>query len=74
MAEVKKYMVPLTGVANIAVEVETEETDPEKIVELAQEQVSASVCYQCANRDSLNLGDEWDPVMWEGVPEVNETR
>lgn len=67
------YSVPLTGYANIAVKVETEETDPEKIVELAQENVRASLCHQCRgseSNDSLELGDDWSPVVFDGKPEV----
>lgn len=69
-----KYIVPLTGVASIAVDVETDETDPTEIIKLAQEQVSASLCHQCVGKDSLSLGDEWDPVMWDGKPEINEAQ
>ncbi|MEU5742096.1 hypothetical protein ABZ784_29395 [Streptomyces tendae] len=56
-----KYNVPLTGWANITVTVETDETDPEKIVELAQDEAGASLCHHCASQtnNSLDLGDEW---------------
>jgi hypothetical protein len=64
------YRVPLTSWANAAVEVETEETDPEKIAELAMEQHSVSLCHQCAGRDGLEIGDVWDPVLNDGKPEV----
>ncbi|SOE25642.1 hypothetical protein [Streptomyces sp. OK228] len=62
-----KYTVPLTGWANIAVTVETDETDPEKIAELATEAASPSLCHQCGDsrNDSLEIGDEWDAVRGE---------
>lgn len=70
-----KYTVPLTGYANISVTVETDETDPEKIVELAQAEGGASLCHQCGGRtnNSLDLGDEWEPDRdKDGVPEIYE--
>jgi hypothetical protein len=76
MAEMKRYNVPLLGVANLCVTVETEETDPAKIAELAQEQVNASLCHQCGGEgnDSLTLGDEWEVSVdtQTGKPEVYE--
>ncbi|MET9385288.1 hypothetical protein ABZY09_30510 [Streptomyces sp. NPDC002928] len=69
-----KYAVPLTSWANISVTVVTDETDPEKIASLAAEAASPSLCHQCAGggNDSLDVGDEWDPVINEetGKPEV----
>lgn len=68
-----KYTVPLTGWANISVTVETDETDPEKIVELAQMEGGASLCHRCAGsmNNSLDLGDEWEPCRdKDGKPEV----
>ncbi|MFE9391694.1 hypothetical protein [Streptomyces sp. NPDC006784] len=70
-----KYTVPLTGYANIAVTVETDETDPEAIAELAQEQVYVSLCHQCGGHtnSSLEVGDEWEAVRREhGTPEVTK--
>lgn len=68
------YNVPLTGYADITVTVETDETDPEKIEELAQENINVSLCHQCRgskSNDSLELGDEWNPVLVNGKPEVH---
>jgi hypothetical protein len=63
-----KYSVPLTTWVNTAVYVETEETDPEVIVGLAQEQVYVSLCHQCASK--VDLGDDWSSVEYDGKPEV----
>lgn len=67
-----KYSVPMTSWASITVEVETDETDPQKIAELAQEEASISLCHQCADsrNNSLDIGDEWEPVLVDGKPEV----
>lgn len=70
-----KYTVPLTSWANISVTVETDETDPEKIVELALEEAGVSLCHQCAGHtnNSLDVGDEWHPSRdKDGTPEVYE--
>jgi hypothetical protein len=61
-----KYRVPLTTYASATVTVETDETDPEKIAELALAQGVPGICAQCGGwgRDhSLEIGDEWEPVM-----------
>lgn len=62
-----RYTVPLTTWANIAVTVETDETDPEKIAGLAMEAASPSLCHQCSDsrNDSLEIGGEWEPVRGE---------
>lgn len=62
-----RYTVPLTSWANIAVTVETDETDPEKIAELAGMKASPHLCHQCggSRNDSLEIGDEWEPVRGE---------
>lgn len=67
-----RYNVPLTTWANATVTVETDETDPEKIAQLAQEQVAVSLCHQCADsrNDGLDIGDEWSAVLTEGKPEI----
>lgn len=71
-----KYTVPLTSWANIAVTVETDETDPEKIAELAMEQASPYLCHQCSGdrNDSLEIGDDWEPVRAEadGLPNITK--
>lgn len=72
-----KWTVPLTGWANLAVTVETDETDPEKIAELAAETASASLCHQCggSRNDSLEIGDDWNPVRGidgSGPPEMTK--
>jgi hypothetical protein len=64
------YKVPLTTWANATVEVETNETDPEKIVELALDNMQASLCHQCSGRDSLEIGDVWDAVLDGDKPEI----
>lgn len=64
------YHVPLTTWADATVTVETDETDPEKIVDLAMEQVSVSLCHHCSGNDGLTLGDTWEPVQNDGKPEV----
>lgn len=71
-----KHVVPLNGYASATVTVETDETDPEKIVELALQQGPPGVCAQCGGwgRDfSLDIGDEWEPSYREdGTPEIYE--
>lgn len=71
-----KYNVPMTGMANILVEIETEETDPRKIAELAEENVRAKARSRCASEsnDSLDLVGEWSPVtdFATGLPEVTK--
>ena len=59
---VASYNVPLTTWANITVTVETDETDPEKIAELAMGQAGVSLCHQCggSRNDGLEVGDDWD--------------
>lgn len=73
------YIVPLTSYANIAVTVETDETDPEKIAELAIEIAAPSLCHQCAGQrnDSLEIGDDWNVVRGldgNGPPEVTKEK
>jgi hypothetical protein len=65
-----RITVPLMTWANIAVTIDTDETDPEKIAELASENVKAYLCTQCADsgNDSLELGDDWQPVRTDGGP------
>jgi hypothetical protein len=65
-----KYRVPLSGYASTVVAVETDETDPKKIVELAEEGAWVSLCHQCA--DHVEVGDEWVAVEVDGKPEVYE--
>jgi hypothetical protein len=70
-----KYTVPMSGWASISVTVTTDETDPEKIVELAEMHGGASLCHQCAGHtnNSLDIGDEWEPHRDdEGKPEIYE--
>lgn len=68
-----KYTVPLTGYANATVTVETDETDPETILELAYEKGAPDVCAQCGGwgRDfSLEIGDEWEPIRNDKTGEI----
>jgi len=69
-----RYNVPLTGWANITVTVETDETDPEKIVQLALDEAGVSLCHQCGSHTnhSLDIGDDWEAVRDRetGKPEV----
>ena len=58
-----KYTVLLTTWANAAVTVETDETDPDLILEEAWQNTPV-VCAQCAGwgREwSLEVGDDWNP-------------
>ena len=60
-----KYTVPLTGWANIVVDVEVpDDATPEDIVNAAMEAASPSLCHQCGGirNDSLEIGDEWNPI------------
>jgi len=69
-----RYTVPLMTWANIAVDVDApEDATPEQIAELAIEQhEGTSLCHQCAGtrNNGLEIGDEWEPVLHDGVPEV----
>lgn len=65
-----RYRVPFTGYASTTVDVETTETDPDKIVRLAEEQVYFTLCHQCAGHGEV--GDEWTPVEYDGAYEVYE--
>lgn len=65
-----KYRVPLSGYASMTVDVETDETDPEKIVELAMEEAYFGLCHQCASHGEV--GDEWEPSKHEGEYEIYE--
>ena len=70
-----KYSVPLTTWANITVTVETDETDPLKIAELALEEASVSLCHSCGGdrNHGLEVGDAWEPTLTDGKPEVYES-
>ncbi len=61
-----KYRIPMTTYASTSIEVETDETDPGKIVEAAYEQADyPSICAQCSGwgqKLELEIGDEWKPV------------
>lgn len=61
-----RYRIPMTTHADASIEIETDETDPEKIIEAAYEQADfPTLCAQCSGwgRDeSLELGDVWEPV------------
>jgi hypothetical protein len=63
-----RYTVPLTSWASTAVTVETASTDPQEITRLAEEQVSTSLCHQCAGSRNryLEIGDEWNAVVNDG--------
>lgn len=64
-----KYMVPLTTWANTVVTVETDETDPNEIARLAEEQVDVgSLCHRCA--DDVDLGDVWEATEFKGEVQV----
>lgn len=71
-----KYRVPLSGYASATVTVETDETDPERILEEALQEGVPSICAQCSGwgrSHSLEVGDEWEPVEDEnGTPIVYE--
>lgn len=70
-----KYRVPMTGWANITVDVEVpDDATPEEIVEAARDAASPSLCHQCAGsgNDYLEIGDEWEEIRPngpEGLPE-----
>lgn len=61
-----KYRIPMTTYANTSIEVETDETDPEKIIQAAYEQAEfPTICAQCSGwgRDTeLEIGDDWETV------------
>lgn len=70
-----KYRVPMTGWANITVDVEVpDDATREEIVEAARDAASPSLCHQCAGsgNDALEICDEWEPVVPSGsdTPEV----
>lgn len=63
-----RYVVPLTTYANCAVEVETDSEDPAEITRLAEEQVYVRLCNHCSSsgNESLEVGDEWAAVEYDG--------
>ena len=63
-----KYRVPFNGYASTTMDIETDETDPVKIADLAQRDVYVSLCHRCAN--NVDVGDEWEPVTHEGKPTI----
>jgi hypothetical protein len=63
-----KYRVPLTGYASTTVDVETDKTNPQKIVELAIEEAHFGLCHHCASHGEV--GDEWEPVTYDGKYEI----
>lgn len=69
-----KYRVPLTGIADAMITVETDETDPEKILEKAYQEEFSTLCAQCSGwgRDFyLEIGDYWEPVeKKDGTPRI----
>jgi hypothetical protein len=72
-----KYRVPLTTYASASILVETDETDPEKILEEALGEGVPGICAQCSGwgrNHSLEVGDEWEPVqdVETGEPEIYE--
>jgi hypothetical protein len=71
-----RYSVPVTTLANTAVEVEVPDsvTDPAQIAALALEQNNPpTLCNQCSggrHGQELEVGDDWEPVIWQGAPTV----
>lgn len=67
-----RYRVFLTTVASTHVDVETDLTDPEEIVNEMFEEgfITPTLCYQCEGGGytslPLKLGDEWDVLRLEG--------
>ncbi|AWN05254.1 hypothetical protein SEA_IBANTIK_30 [Streptomyces phage Ibantik] len=60
-----RYAVPMQTYASIVVYVETDSTDPEEIVELAEYQLDVgSLCHQCAS--AVEVGDIWEPIKFDG--------
>lgn len=68
------YQVSFETWAGGHIQVETDETDPERIVEAAYEEGIPGLCAGCSGwgRDhSLELGDEWEVVKREdGTPYI----
>lgn len=66
-----RYAVPMQTYASTVVYVETDSTDPEEIVELAEDQLDVgSLCHQCSSE--VEVGDVWEPVKFNGKFEVYE--
>ena len=69
-----KYRVPYNTWAGGTITVETDETDPEKIIELAYEEGIPFLCHQCSGSNmsfrnsSLEIGDEWEVSLHESGP------
>ena len=58
-----KYRISFVTSASGSITVETDETDPERIVEEAYAEGIPGICAQCSGwgRDhELEVGDEWD--------------
>ncbi|MEO3976987.1 hypothetical protein [Streptomyces sp. CAU 1734] len=61
------YVATLTTHAGAAVDIETNQTLPAAIAELAMDKLNiGSLCDQCAS--NVTLGDTWRPVLIDGVP------
>lgn len=69
-----KYRVSLETWAGGTIDVETDATDPEDILEEALAEGMPGICAQCSGwgRDhSLEIGDEWEPVLkTDGTPTI----
>lgn len=69
-----KYTIPLSGYASATLTIETDETDPENILEEALSAGVPGICAQCSGWGrpySIDLGDEWEPVLRsDGSPEI----
>lgn len=70
-----KYRVTFTGSASATVDVETDETDPEVIAELAYQEDFPTVCAQCSGWGrsySLEIPDEWEVFTEKNVPVITK--
>ncbi|MFJ6636608.1 hypothetical protein ACIQMR_35370 [Streptomyces sp. NPDC091376] len=71
-----KYTIPLNGYASATLTIETDETDPELILEEALNQGVPGICAQCSGWGrpfSIELGDEWEETRKpDGTPEIYE--
>lgn len=75
------YAVTLITNASTVVEVTVPDdvTDPTTIAELAiEENRGPNLCHQCSgggrsNGQELTIGDDWEPVMFDGTPSITRT-
>lgn len=72
-----KYTINLSAWASTSMDFETDETDPEKILEAFWESCpdTPTLCHQCSGgrrySQNLELSDDWEVDVFDGKPAVH---